>query len=77
MIVGQSHAIIDMKMEELKQKNKEELKKMSFELKEKLRQFRFDLSSGKVKNVKSMRMARKDVARILTTLNQKLWRKNN
>ncbi len=66
-----------MKVAELKQKTKEDLQKMVNELKEKLRQFRFDLSSGKVKNVKSIRMARKDIARIFTTLNQKLWRKNN
>ena len=59
-------------MEELRQKSKEDLQKMVFELKEKLRQFRFDLSSGKVKNVKSIRVARKDIARILTMLNQKL-----
>jgi len=61
-----------MKIEELKQKNKEELQKMVFELKEKLRQFRFDLSSGKVKNVKSIRASKKDVARIFTMLNSKL-----
>jgi len=60
-----------MKTEELKQKNKEELQKMVLGLREKLRQFRFDLASGKVKNVKSIRASKKDVARILTILNQK------
>ncbi|KKQ68092.1 MAG: 50S ribosomal protein L29 [Candidatus Nealsonbacteria bacterium RIFCSPLOWO2_12_FULL_39_31] len=60
-----------MKITELNQKTKEELKKTASDLKEKIRQFRFDLSSGKVKNVKSIRAARKDVARILTIMNLK------
>jgi ribosomal protein L29 len=33
-----------------------------------LRQLRFDLVSGKVKNVKEIRETKKDIARILTIL---------
>lgn len=33
---------------------------------EKLRQLKFDLASGKVKNVREIRQIKKDIARILT-----------
>lgn len=55
-----------MKMVELRQKTKEELKKILEEDREKLRQLRFDLSGGKVKNVKEIGKIKKDIARILT-----------
>ncbi len=35
---------------------------------EKLRQFRFDLSAGKVKNVREIREVKKDIARIKTLI---------
>ena len=38
---------------------------------EALRQFRFDLASGKAKNAAEIRQNKKDIARILTILNQK------
>lgn len=41
---------------------------------EKLRQLRFDLASGKIKNVRQIRQTKKNIARILTILNSK--RKN-
>ncbi|MEK7071801.1 MAG: 50S ribosomal protein L29 [Patescibacteria group bacterium] len=46
----------------------EEILKTLQEKREKLRQLRFDLSAGKVKNVREIRQIKKDVARILTSL---------
>jgi large subunit ribosomal protein L29 len=55
-----------MKITELRQKSPKELQRILMENREKLRQLRFDLISGKVKNVREVRMLRKDIARILT-----------
>lgn len=55
-----------MKINELKQKTKEELKKLLQDNRENLRQLKFDLASGKVKNVRDIRKIKKDIARILT-----------
>ncbi len=57
-----------MKIKELRQKSKEELQNLLFEKKEGLRALKFDLSSGKVKNVREIRTIRKDIAKILTLL---------
>ncbi len=57
-----------MKISELRQKSKTELQKTLEDLREKLRQLRCDLASGKVKNVREIRMTKKDIARILTLL---------
>lgn len=57
-----------MKIDELRPKPKEEIGKLLEEKKERLRQLRFDLVSGKVKNVKEIREIKKDIARILTLL---------
>ncbi|MDO8559143.1 MAG: 50S ribosomal protein L29 [bacterium] len=59
-----------MKISELKQKPAEELKKLLQDNRENLRQLKFDLSSGKVKNVREIRKIKKDIARILTRLRQ-------
>ena len=58
-----------MKMQEFKQKPKEELQRILAENRERLRVLRFNLLSGKVKNVREIRGIRKDIARILTLLN--------
>lgn len=60
-----------MKISEIKQKSQNELHRILAEKQEKLRQLRFDLVSGKVKNVREIRQIKKDIARILTTLCQK------
>ncbi len=60
-----------MRVKELKQKPKKELQKLLQNNQDKLRQLRFDLASGKVKNVREIRQIKKDIARILTTLCQK------
>jgi len=57
-----------MKITELRQKNKPELQKLLEDLREKLRQLRFDLAAGKVKNVREIRKIKKNIAQILTLL---------
>tara|TARA_Y100000310_G_C20606158_1_gene775570 strand:+ start:251 stop:433 length:183 start_codon:yes stop_codon:yes gene_type:complete len=59
-----------MKTKELRQKPKTELDRLLHEKRENLRQFRFDLESGKVKNVRAIRENKKDIAKILTLLKQ-------
>jgi len=60
-----------MKISELRQKTKDDLEKMLLDSREKLRGLRFDLASGKVKNVKAVRGLRKDIAKTLTALSEK------
>lgn len=60
-----------MKIFEFKQKPKKELQRLLLNNQDKLRQLRFDLASGKVKNVREIRQIKKDIARILTILCQK------
>ena len=59
-----------MRAKELRQKSKDELKKILIDTREKLRQLRFDLASAKVKNVKEAGNVRKKIARILTILKE-------
>jgi large subunit ribosomal protein L29 len=60
-----------MKAKELRQKSDNELEKMLQEKRKKLYQLRSDLVAGKVKNVREIRMVKKDIARILTILNER------
>ncbi len=60
-----------MKMQELKDKNINELRKRLSEKQEKLRKLRFDMASKQVKNTKDIRNNKKEVARILTLINEK------
>jgi ribosomal protein L29 len=55
-------------MNEFNSKNKDELKKLLVEKRKALHDFRFAFAGGKVKNVKEGKVARKDVARILTAI---------
>jgi ribosomal protein L29 len=57
-----------MNLAELRQKSKEELKKILGDNREKLRQLRFNLSAGKVKNVREIHSVKKEIAQILTLL---------
>ena len=59
-----------MKTAELKKRKKEELQKQLRDDRAKLQQLRFDLPSGKVKNVREIRQTRKEIAQILTILRQ-------
>jgi len=57
-----------MDIKELRQKSKEELGKLLKDIRERQRSLRFDLVTGKVKNVREIRQIKKDIARILTLL---------
>ena len=57
-----------MKTKDLKEKNKEELKKMLAEKRENVRKLRFDIASKQIKNNREIRNDKKDIARILTML---------
>lgn len=58
-----------MKISELRQLNKEELLKLNNEKQKMLRDLRFEMAQGKVKNAHVIRSTRKEMARILTVLN--------
>lgn len=60
-----------MKISEIRQKSKTELDKLFLELSEKIGKLNFDLVSGKVKNVREIRETKKDIARIMTIMNEK------
>ncbi len=55
---------------EVKEASSDALKKMLGEKREALKNFRFGVSGSKVKDVKSARTMKRDVARILTKLNE-------
>ena len=61
-----------MTINEFKQKSEKELRKILIDSRERLRQLRFNLASGKVKNVREIRKLKKDIARMLTILNTKI-----
>jgi len=56
------------KIEEFRKKPKEELLKALKDGREKVRQLRFDLAAGKVKNVREIRRIKKEISQILTIL---------
>lgn len=60
-----------MEIKELRQIPKEELQGRLKDDREKLRQLRFDLAAGKVKNVKEIHQTKKEIARIITLLKTK------
>ncbi len=60
-----------MKIKELKDKNTVELKKLLAEKHEAVRKFRFDNSTKQVKDKRQVRKDKRDIAKILTLLNNK------
>ncbi|MBI1888362.1 MAG: 50S ribosomal protein L29 [Candidatus Spechtbacteria bacterium] len=59
-----------MKIRELRQKPEDMLKKLLSEKQNYVLNLKFDVSGGRVKNVKELRDARKDIARISTLLSK-------
>jgi len=57
-------------LDTIRSKSSVELEKMAHEKRESLRNLRFDLASGKVKNAKAISQVRKEIAKILTVINQ-------
>jgi len=60
-----------MKIRELKLKTEKELRENLVHLREKLRELRFNLAGGKVKNIREVHQTKKDIARTLTLLDEK------
>lgn len=60
-----------MKLQDLRKKTKVELQNLEKNLKEKGRELRFQLASGKVKNVREIRLTKKTIAQIFTVLQEK------
>ena len=61
-----------MKSKQLRKKSLKDLEKMRVNSREELRNLRFDLASGKVKNVRRIRELKKEIARISTLVKEKL-----
>lgn len=59
-----------MKVKELREKNIEELKKLLVEKREVSRRLRFDIATKQVKNTRQARNEKKDIARIITLINE-------
>ena len=59
-----------MKILELRQRTDNELHRLLQENRERLRSLRFDLASGKIKNVRELRKTKKDIAKILTLFHE-------
>ena len=55
-----------MKLRELKEKSTQEMEKLLRETRESLRGMRFGVSTGQETHVRSLRIARKTIAQILT-----------
>lgn len=64
-----------MKIKELQKRSNKELQQTLVNLRDKLRELRFNLAGGKVKNIKEIRSTKRDIARILTLLKEN--KKNN
>ena len=60
-----------METKELKEKSTEELRELLDGKRGELSKFKFDMGFGKNKNIKIGSILRKDIARILTVINQK------
>jgi len=56
--------------QELKVKPIKEIERYVSDSKERLRALKFDLAAGKVKNVREIRILRKDIARALTLISE-------
>ncbi len=59
-----------MKAKELRTKTDKELLKMSADLRKKLVDIHIDMRTKEVKNVKQVKLVKKDIARILTILSE-------
>lgn len=59
-----------MKIRELRQKPQDMLKKLLSEKQNYMLNVKFDVAGGRLKNVKELRGAKKDIARIHTLLNE-------
>ncbi|MDP3741551.1 MAG: 50S ribosomal protein L29 [bacterium] len=61
-----------MKIQEIRKKSVEDLRKMLGEFRENVRGLRFKIASREVKNHQLLRVAKKDIAKILTVLKERI-----
>ena len=61
-----------MKAIDVRKKSQDELAKLLAELETELREFRFEMSGGRIKNVKRAREIRADIARVKTVMHERL-----
>lgn len=66
-----------MKIKEIREKNDKELIKMLAEKRENLRDIRFKIASNQYKNNQEISLTKKDVAKILTVMRERILIKNN
>lgn len=66
-----------MKIKEIEKKSEKEIKQLLQEKRERLRQINFSIATGKVKNVREIRLIKKDIARLLTVTDSKKEQENN
>jgi large subunit ribosomal protein L29 len=59
-----------MKAKEIREMNKEEVKKILTDKRNRLLKLRFDISSKQIKNNREYRNIKKDIARILTVFKE-------
>ncbi|MBT4648946.1 50S ribosomal protein L29 [bacterium] len=60
-----------MKIAELRKLDIEKLNEKLVELRNKNRELRFSIANNQLKNVRELRIVKKDIAKILTVLNEK------
>lgn len=60
-----------MEIKELSKKSKEELLKLLDEKKREVQNLKMQMASGKIKSIKNLKEAKKNIARIFTLLNKK------
>ena len=60
-----------MKANEMREKSHDELNKALGDLEEQLFKLRFQKSTGQIENPQKIREVRKDIARVLTVLNER------
>jgi large subunit ribosomal protein L29 len=61
-----------MTPKDLRQRSPEELRALLEELRSKFNEMKIELSQGKVKNTAMLRSVRKDIARVLTVMREKV-----
>jgi len=64
-----------MKAVDIRKKNEDELKKNLQDLREDLGKLRFKVVANKLKNVREIRNRKKEIARIITIMNEKVCQK--
>lgn len=62
---------MNYRMDNVRKKNEEELKKELFKNSDQLRKMRFDAGDNQLKNVKEMGVVKREIARILTNLKER------